>query len=453
MEESPAKTSNSFKNKFEIILCLIQAVLIILIGIFTEYKYIEASELEGIFNILDNSFTSQYSLFQHINVMIFIGFGFLMVFLKSHSWSSVGFTYLGAVIAIEVYIVSSGLWAGIIEDEWKSIQVNIELIVDAEFCAAAVLISFGAILGKASPSQLVVMAVFEAFIYTMNERIVLSKLDLVDIGGSISIHTFGAYFGLMVSWIISPLSTNRHPNNSPNYTSNTLTFIGTIFLWMYWPSFNAFLATGHARERIVLGTILSLSGSCISTFILSRYFKDGKMCMEDVLNASLSGGVVVGASACLMKDPYIPLLIGTFTGALSTWGFEKLSPFLQRKIHLYDTCGILNLHGMPGVLGGIVSIIVIGCTDDNEEYPDHSPGAQVGYQFASLIVTLFTVLITGALVGLLIKSRFFEPPVELFTDHEFWSVDLNSSISYSNMQIDHSNQHIPNNSHIFNYYY
>jgi hypothetical protein len=82
---------------------------------------------------------------------------------------------------------------------------------------------------------------------------------------------------------------------------------------------------------------------------------------------------------------------------------------------------------MPGVLGGIVSIIVIGCTDDNEEYPDHSPGAQVGYQFASLIVTLFTVLITGALVGLLIKSRFFEPPVELFTDHEFWSVDLNSS--------------------------
>lgn len=273
----------------------------------------------------------------------------------------------------------------------------------------------------------------------MNERIVLSKLDLVDIGGSISIHIFGAYFGLMVSWIISRLSTELHHNNSPSYTSNTLTFIGTIFLWMYWPSFNAFLVTGLARQRIVLGTIFSLGGSCISTFVLSRYFKDGKMCMEDVLNASLSGGVVVGASACLMKDPYIPLLVGTLTGALSTWGFEKLSPYLQRKIHLYDTCGIHNLHGMPGLLGGIVSIIMIGCTDDIEEYSDHSPGIQVGYQFASLIVTLLTAIITGALVGLLIKSRFFEPPTDLFTDHEFWSGEFDSNISYSNIHLDHSN--------------
>jgi len=32
--------------------------------------------------------------------MIFIGFGFLMVFLKSHNWSSIGYNYLIACWAI-----------------------------------------------------------------------------------------------------------------------------------------------------------------------------------------------------------------------------------------------------------------------------------------------------------------------------------------------------------------
>ena len=32
--------------------------------------------------------------------MIFVGFGFLMTFLKHHSWTSVGFNYLIAAYAI-----------------------------------------------------------------------------------------------------------------------------------------------------------------------------------------------------------------------------------------------------------------------------------------------------------------------------------------------------------------
>jgi len=41
----------------------------------------------------------------------------------------------------------------------------------ADFCAAAVLISFGAVLGKASLSQLIVMATFEVVIQSVNEHI------------------------------------------------------------------------------------------------------------------------------------------------------------------------------------------------------------------------------------------------------------------------------------------
>lgn len=34
-----------------------------------------------------------------------------------------------------------------------------------------------------------------------------------------------------------------------------------------------------------------------------------------------------------------------------------LQPFMERKLKIQDTCGIHNLHAMPGVIGGIVGAI------------------------------------------------------------------------------------------------
>ena len=46
--------------------------------------------------------------------------------------------------------------------------------------------------------------------------------------------------------------------------------------------------------------------------------------MVEIQNATLSGGVAVGAIADLMIQPYGAFLIGSFTGVASTLGFKKL---------------------------------------------------------------------------------------------------------------------------------
>jgi ammonium transporter Rh len=61
------------------------------------------------------------------------------------------------------------------------------------------------------------------------------------------------------------------------------------------------------------------------------------------------------------------MLVGFCTGALSALGFLFLSPYLKEKIGLHDTCGVHNLHGMPGIIGGLVSAITAGASGRNFE--------------------------------------------------------------------------------------
>jgi len=95
--------------------------------------------------------------------------------------------------------------------------------------------------------------------------------------------------------------------------------------------------------------------------------------MELMLNATLAGGVGVGAAADLFTEPWVAMLVGFIAGALSSVGFQKIGPFLAENINLQDTCGVHSLHGMPGVLGGITSAIVIAGIADKGFPEDQLP--------------------------------------------------------------------------------
>lgn len=88
-------------GRAEIIFIVSEAICILFFGLFTEYgegtsPKTTADEEPEIKELMQ----SKYAMFQDVHIMIFIGFGFLMVFLKNHSWSSVGFNYLIACWAI-----------------------------------------------------------------------------------------------------------------------------------------------------------------------------------------------------------------------------------------------------------------------------------------------------------------------------------------------------------------
>lgn len=87
--------------------------------------------------------------------------------------------------------------------------------------------------------------------------------------------------------------------------------------------------------------------------------------MEIVLNSSIAGGVAIGCNADIIVQPFGAMLVGFVAGTISSFGYAYLSKFLQRTIYLHDTCGVHNLHGMPGVIGALASAIIASRGGDN----------------------------------------------------------------------------------------
>jgi ammonium transporter Rh len=157
----------------------------------------------------------------------------------------------------------------------------------------------------------------------------------------------------------------------------------------------------------------------------------GKLNMEIVLNASVSGGVAVGSAADIIVSPCGAMIAGFIAGCISASGFAFLSPFVKKHLVLHDTCGVFNLHAIPGVIGALISAIVasrVGETfGDNISvgYKPQSlrtPYEQAGYQLAGLGVALGIAVLGGLFTGYVTSRQWFDPvPVEyLFHDrHHF----------------------------------
>merc|ERR1719178_328351 len=279
---------------------------------------------------------AHYGKFQDVHVMIFIGFGFLMTFLKRYGFSAVGFNFLLSAMTIQWSLVNNGFWHQMFHGDgetWHVIEIDIISIIAGDFAAGAVMITLGAVLGKISPLEMLLVIFVEMIGYAINENIGNQKLKAVDMGGSMYVHAFGAYFGLALSWMITPKSKFDEEEEGSVYHSDMFAMIGTIFLWMFWPSFNGALASGDQQHRVIINTVIALTASCVVTFAMSGILRHGhKFDMVDIQNATLAGGVAVGSASDLVIGSHGALIVGFLAGAWSVIGYIYISPWLEKKL-------------------------------------------------------------------------------------------------------------------------
>lgn len=234
------------------------------------------------------------------------------------------------------------------------------------------------------------------------------------------IHAFGAYFGLACALVATRGTRYKeHKENSGIYHSNLFSLIGTIFLFLYWPSFNAAPASsvGNGHHRAVINTLLAITTSAVTTFMFSTQVRGYRFDIVDIQNATLAGGVAIGASANMYTTPWGAMFVGLVAGAASTLGFRFVQPFLADHVRLNDTCGIHNLHGVPGVIGGVASAIFAGLAGPAQygqegllvifpKRDERSATEQAGYQMIGLLTSVGIALLSGACTGFVLKRCF-----------------------------------------------
>ena len=187
---------------------------------------------------------------------------------------------------------------------------------------------------QASPAQLVVITLIESLVFQLNRKLLAEgKFHFTDTGGTIIIHMFGAYFGLAVAYVLG-----KKPDMSKEASSKVsdiLSLIGTITLWVYWPSFvGGSLTSGTSESELALtNTMTSLIGSTLITFALSALY-NGKVRPVDIQNATLAGGVAIGATANLDISPSVALAIGFGAGTISCVGYNRVQDWLHEKVGL-----------------------------------------------------------------------------------------------------------------------
>jgi len=70
-------------------------------------------------------------------------------------------------------------------DYLQMFRIDIVDLIDADFAAAAILISMGGVLGKLNHTQMFFMCIIEVVVYFINMYIGIDLMHVVDMGGSI----------------------------------------------------------------------------------------------------------------------------------------------------------------------------------------------------------------------------------------------------------------------------
>jgi ammonium transporter Rh len=340
-----------------------------------------ATELDHVVDV------QKYNRAIHIMAMLLAGFGFLMVFLKKYGRSAVTATYLLVSVAIPLYILKDSL--GILGSSGS----EIDSLILAEFAAASLLICAGAPLGRLKMGQYIFLGLLFIPCYSFNEWLLLnnglgiiSPGSFVDTGGSIVIHAFGAIFGLGVIMTMTTSKEIDLPVESDS-TSDRFSLLGSMILWLFWPSFCAALVSPELVPHTAINVILALSGATIATYFASISLR-GKISAADIANAALAGGVAIGSTCDLASFP-AAFIIGILAGALSTFGFAVLQTKIEKILKGIDTCGVMNLHGMPGLLGGIAAVFIVN-------------GINKSSQLTGIGITILVAIVTGFIAGKLI---------------------------------------------------
>jgi ammonium transporter Rh len=392
-----------------------------------------------------------------VGLFVFLGLGFLFIQNARFSWQSVGYTLAIGVSAVQWAILCGGFWAQshitrtTSASGWNPIALNTSVLLNSLYITATVLISYSVLAGRVSFAQAFFISWLEVFFAAANFQISI-EMYVLDVGGTFSVHLFGAAFGLFASLVIGNKLSRDVTNQPRTKSAGTFALLGLVVLFVTFPVFNAanvpylLISTFSAPPALAaaiqgasttlmfrgyFNTVMAMAASITGAFMVSKANNGGtKFNFWQIQNAAIAGGAASGAVNIFLPNPFGAIMLGAVAGIISVWGQTTLTPWLA-KMRFVDTSGVLSGHLLPAVCGAFATAIAVGSIEIEDfntnqlafmDLSGRTSHQQGGQQIAFAVVSLGFGLLSGIFVGLLANYLpvFNAPAVSNADDEDCW---------------------------------
>ena len=142
------------------VLLLWQVAMITIFALWADYDYQTGSPLD-----------MTYTWYSDVTLLVLLGFGYHFAMASRYALTAVGFTLLLVALVVQWALLVNGALAGVAAGTGfpEEIAVALDDLISADLAAAAVLVTFGALVGRVSLLQATVLAILETVFFAANK--------------------------------------------------------------------------------------------------------------------------------------------------------------------------------------------------------------------------------------------------------------------------------------------
>jgi Amt family ammonium transporter len=176
----------------------------------------------------------------------------------------------------------------------------------------------------------------------------LAAKGALDFAGGTVVHINAGIAALVGAFVVGKRlgygKEAMQPHNLP------MTMIGASLLWVGWFGFNAgsSLAANEIAALALFNTLIATVGA-IMAWVFTEWAIKGRPSMLGAASGAIAGLVGVTPAAG-MVGPIGALVIGVAAGVICVWGVNGL----KRMMGADDTLDVFGIHGVGGIVGGIL---------------------------------------------------------------------------------------------------
>lgn len=173
--------------------------------------------------------------------------------------------------------------------------------------------------------------------------------DALDFAGGTVIHINAGIAALLAAYVVGPRIGFGKEALQPH--NLTMTMVGASLLWIGWFGFNAGSALGinFQAALALLNTALATAGG-IMGWMAIEWWRKSKPSLLGGSSGAVAGLVGITPGAAYV-GPEGAILIGLICGVVCEWAVT----FIKIKLKIDDTLDVFGVHGVGGIVGGILT--------------------------------------------------------------------------------------------------